>query len=844
MFGGKGAGLSWQQRMAQQYGGKNPGFGSQPASTYAQQAKIAEQAARNRELGKGITWQPWKNPKTPLSSPMKGPPPGLKPGITGASTSVGKGVIAKTALGAAGKISSAITAFQVGWGIGKAILNWIDPTIIRDSQLDGPVSLEKELDRPIEKDGGERETPLPPAPAPGQPYPPGSGSITSSVEISGISASGFVHLSYPNGSQNDGVGAGCVYNIFVGYFPYHLHLQIDSQYTTTVEPIQIKRYGSVWMPNNPGQHLNRSSGQYWSWLNQWYVEYDMGQLLTFSATSVLTIKKLDFKGQDATLKNPLYAASNNDPYSPQQFLWWNGFRWVNVTFRPIPAISRFVRYVIPDEPLVFPDYSYPSHEINGDDPFKQRWKKTDTWNTPQREDEEMPCDLSPIMQQLQQQKGQITTLQNTVNNISLNSSSIQNINANTTTVVNNAISSINSNTSSAVNTATNSINTNTVSAVNTATNSINTNTVNAVNTATNAINTNTVSAVNTATNAINTNTVSTVNTAANAINSNTVSTVNTAANAINSNTVSTVNTAASAINSNIASLSAKLSQVADDILIGVKNGFAALEAWLRPALNLLDEAVKAVKESLTKLSEVVGKFLKWIQFDRVLNLLILVSTIHNAAMLSNQLGSSLISMANSLLTAGGNALGLRGVEDEPIDIGPAVSGAFNGLVDGFIGKETNSELKKQWNKYNRIYQAAANLLGSIQSLNQSILSALEIVGGKVARIGNALKKWGEVSESAFNWMNPQPFFSNPFSRFAEKSQQGVETTDQVAQEVISSQQQVSQIQKEIDDFKELLDKEEKTGIPAPTPAKTTATETEAKTNSTAGATPLLISEKP
>ncbi|MCT7953563.1 hypothetical protein NG798_27585, partial [Ancylothrix sp. C2] len=529
------------------------------------------------------------------------------------------------------------------------------PTIIRDSQLDGPGSLEREVDRPIEKDGGQRENPLPPAPAPGQPYPPGSGSIISTLEISGISTNGFVELTYPNGSLNNGVGAGCVYRFYVGYSPYVLHIEETTEYQIASEPVEIMRTGSWWFPNNPGQHLNKTISNYWKWENQWYSEYDIGTSVGFFVWASLRIKRLDYKGQSPALKTSLYASSNNDPYSARQFFWWDGFRLVSVDFRPIPSIFKPTGAVYPDSSLTIPDYSYPPYKINGDDPFKQRWEKTDTWNTPQREDEEMPCNLSPIMQQLPQQKNQITT-QNTVNNISLNNSSIQNINANTTTVVNNAISSINSNTSSVVNTATNAINTNTVSAV---------------------------------------------NTAANAINTNTVSTVNTAENAINSNTVSTVNTAASAINTNIANLSAKLSQVADDILIGVKNGFAALEAWLRPALNLLDEAVKAVKESLTKLSEQVGKFLKWIQFDRVLNLLILVSTIHNAAMLLNQLGSSLISMANSLLTAGGNALGLRDVNDEPIDIGPAVNGAFNGLVDGFIGKETNSELKKQWNKYNR-----------------------------------------------------------------------------------------------------------------------------------------------
>ncbi|MCT7948441.1 hypothetical protein NG798_01430 [Ancylothrix sp. C2] len=132
-------------------------------------------------------------------------------------------------------------AGQIGWGIGKAILNWIDPTIIRDSQLDGPGSLEREVDRPIEKEGGQRENPLPPAPPPGQPYPPGSGSIISTLEISGISTSAFIQLSYPNGSLNNGVGAGCVSRIYVVYSTYVLDIKEETGYRILSAPVDLTK---------------------------------------------------------------------------------------------------------------------------------------------------------------------------------------------------------------------------------------------------------------------------------------------------------------------------------------------------------------------------------------------------------------------------------------------------------------------------------------------------------------------------------------------------------------------------------------------------------------------------
>lgn len=798
MFGGKSQGPSWQERMAQQYGSKNPGFGYQPQSTYAEQARMAEQAARNRELGKGISWQPWKDPKTPLSSSMKGPPPGMKPG-TGIAESLPAGGMGVAGAGAltAGQIArggalitglgiaqSAITGGMIGWGIAD-LINKIDPggkeflddyfgkEVDKPTVSDDPITAEIELPVPPPQPIPSPSpipvpSPIPPAPAP--PSIPNAEWLLLEITYSGYQEWQQANYSYLNWTFRFDDNH---YESGRSDLNYSWNLWVLSN-RTNIEPRRYTIVTSGLTPYEPRL----------TWFSEQTVYYifvaGIGDFVpgVNSPRNRQIFEKPEeygiggiFSGTDYA-RDWIYTPNPNPP--PEQ---------TRKSGDPYPYVGSGGQLQVSIKVLNKP---------------QQPWTPPDTWNPP-KEENDMSCDLSPVMQQLQQQKGQITTLQNTVNNLNLNNSqSIQNINSNTTTTVTNAINSINANTTSTVNAATN---------------------------------------------AINSNTASTINTATNAINSNTASVVNSATNAINSSTASTVNNAASAINSNIANLSSKLSQVGDDILAGVRSGFAALEAWLKPALNAIETAVKNLADEFAKFLEKFTKFLKWMQFDRILNLLILVSTIHNAAMLSNQLASSLISMANSLLTAGGNALGLRGVEDEPIDIGPAIGGVFQSLADGFIGKENNAELKKQWNKYNRIYQGAANLLSSIQSLNSTIIGALEIVGGNVARIGNALKKAGEINEKAFNWMNPQPFFNNPFSQMAEKAQQGISNTDNVAQEVISAQEQVEQIKKDTAELHKLISEEEKTSPETPPPVKTTAKEETAKTVSTVSPAPLLPSEK-
>ncbi len=60
------------------------------------------------------------------------------------------------------------------------------------------------------------------------------------------------------------------------------------------------------------------------------------------------------------------------------------------------------------------------------------------------------------------------------------------------------------------------------------------------------------------------------------------------------------------------------------------------------------------------------------------------------------------------------------------------------------------------------------------------MNGLEITAGRIGKIGNALRKAGEVSENAYAWMNPQPKF-NRVTQFLENLQNGASTIQMVTQ---------------------------------------------------------------
>ncbi|MEH2071614.1 MAG: hypothetical protein V7K47_26245 [Nostoc sp.] len=191
------------------------------------------------------------------------------------------------------------------------------------------------------------------------------------------------------------------------------------------------------------------------------------------------------------------------------------------------------------------------------------------------------------------------------------------------------------------------------------------------------------------------------------------------------------------------------------------------------------------------LSGTFGRLWQTLQVDRILNILILITTFHNALMLSNNLAQTLFAAIDNISQAVG--FKWKNEKGEESGFGSIVSEWTADFFKTIFGEENYTELVANYKKANRIYQATANIFNALQSIGYSILSALEVVGSYLALIGNALRKWGEVGESAYRWFNPTPNFHNKFFTAIEGATNVVSQVDQVASEVVSVEQNVAQI---------------------------------------------------
>jgi hypothetical protein len=187
--------------------------------------------------------------------------------------------------------------------------------------------------------------------------------------------------------------------------------------------------------------------------------------------------------------------------------------------------------------------------------------------------------------------------------------------------------------------------------------------------------------------------------------------------------------------------------------------------------------------------------------DRALNLMAVGASLHNAIMLSRDLGTTLIETTGNVLAA----VGIKNADGEAFDFNTIIGQTVEGFVKSAVGEENYTKLKQTWVKANRILTAGANLIDSVRSMQNTMIEAQEIVGGWIAKIGNGLSQDGVVNDNTIDWMPEKPDFKNPFFRAQqtiENLTEAAESVNQLASSVIETQELTKQIN---DNYKAFTD---------------------------------------
>lgn len=190
------------------------------------------------------------------------------------------------------------------------------------------------------------------------------------------------------------------------------------------------------------------------------------------------------------------------------------------------------------------------------------------------------------------------------------------------------------------------------------------------------------------------------------------------------------------------------------------------------------------------------------RLDKILNALTFITTLHNAAMLSRNLGQTLGDLTSQALSI----IGIKDEKDSPIDINAEIGKQVNNLISSILGAETWTGTKLAWNKANTIISSATAITYSVRSLFDSTRQIAEWTAENTGKIGNALKKFRVVGENAYPFMREQVNSTNAWALKVDRVRQGVDSLDDAASSLSSVLGDVQNIQQEYAQIKEQKDK--------------------------------------
>ena len=195
---------------------------------------------------------------------------------------------------------------------------------------------------------------------------------------------------------------------------------------------------------------------------------------------------------------------------------------------------------------------------------------------------------------------------------------------------------------------------------------------------------------------------------------------------------------------------------------------------------------------LKKTNEFMEKAWKTTGIDKVLNALNTILLLHNAAMLSRSLASSLGELATQALSV----FGIQDAEGSPLDVNAVLGKAFKETVKDLVGDDIYSGVTTTWAKSSAIMSSASNIIWTVRSLADSSQAIAEWTAEHTGKIGNALKKWRVVGENAYKWMPEKVRGQSPWERRIANAREGVESLDDAASSLSSVLGDVQNIQQE------------------------------------------------
>ncbi|MGB6301534.1 MAG: hypothetical protein WBF90_35870, partial [Rivularia sp. (in: cyanobacteria)] len=217
-------------------------------------------------------------------------------------------------------------------------------------------------------------------------------------------------------------------------------------------------------------------------------------------------------------------------------------------------------------------------------------------------------------------------------------------------------------------------------------------------------------------------------------------------------------------------------------------------------LKLGKQIAGGIGGQVVKNFERVNKFAEWLQIDRVLHILTWVNTTHNAYMLSSSITNTLFSAIDNV-----SNIFFKNIDGVDIDSKKAVSTYFDSMAKAIFGVEEWKNITTTIKKYNRIYQAGANIIDSARSMTDSVKNVAEFTAENTGKIGNALKTYQVIAPDAYKWMPEKVDGQSIWVQRLQNLEEAASGIEMVTGEILSITQNANEIKKQYEEFTKTIE---------------------------------------
>ncbi len=190
------------------------------------------------------------------------------------------------------------------------------------------------------------------------------------------------------------------------------------------------------------------------------------------------------------------------------------------------------------------------------------------------------------------------------------------------------------------------------------------------------------------------------------------------------------------------------------------------------------------------------------RLTQVMNTISTAATLHNAAMLSANLGQTLGDVVTESVQTFAPMFGVDKEVAEAFNFNEVLGNAVNETLERALGKAVWEGTKSTFVKLNRVITTASNIAWTVQSIGDSARSIAEFTAENTGKIGNALKKWRVVGENAYEWMPEDITARTATQRKLDKAIEGIGSVDDTVSSIGSVVSDVKSIGDEVNELKE------------------------------------------